>query len=117
MVYAKDKFGESGLISVIILISDETEIKIDTFLMSCRVMGRKLENVIFNELLDALKDKYTKIYASYLPTAKNIPVRELYEKLDFTLILDSSKEKKYEKDLTEYQKKRFDIYKDIRFEE
>ena len=117
VVYAKDKFGESGLISVIILISDETEIKIDTFLMSCRVMGRKLENVIFNELLDALKDKYTKIYASYLPTAKNIPVRELYEKLDFKLILDSSEEKKYEKDLTEYQKKRFDIYKDIRFEE
>ena len=117
VVYAKDKFGESGLISVIILISDGSKIKIDTFLMSCRVMGRKLENVILNELLYALKDKYTKIYASYLPTAKNIPVRELYEKLDFTLILDSSEEKKYEKDLTEYQKKRFDIYKDIRFEE
>ena len=50
VVYSSDKYGDSGLISVIILIGNQAEVLIDTFLMSCRVMGRKLEDVIIHEL-------------------------------------------------------------------
>ena len=116
VVYAKDKYGESGLISVIILISNSNEVKIDTFLMSCRVMGRKLENVILNELMDVLKVNYTKVHGLYLPTAKNAPVKELYEKLGFTLICENPEPKVYEKDLREYKKHEYTIYKNISFE-
>jgi len=116
VVYAKDKYGESGLISVIILISQANEMIIDTFLMSCRVMGRKLENVIMNELMDELKINYRKIKASYVTTAKNAPVRELYEKLGFTLVSESFEEKNYEKDIVDYCKEDYHIYKSILFE-
>lgn len=117
VAYAKDKFGESGLISVLIIVSDGEDAKIDTFLMSCRVMGRKLENVILSELMEYLKGKYTRLHALYIPTAKNMPVRELYEGLGFTLTFENVKEKRYEKELTEYQKEKYEIYKEISFEE
>ena len=116
VVYARDKYGESGLISVIILISEHKEIKIDTFLMSCRVMGRKLENVILNEISAFYQGKMEKMKASYIPTAKNAPVRELYDRLGFELISESAEEKLYEKNLRDYKKESFEIYKNITFE-
>lgn len=116
VVYAKDKYGESGLISVIILISEDKEIAIDTFLMSCRVMGRKLENVILNEISGFFKEKYHKMKAVYVPTAKNAPVRELYERLGFELVSESEEKKLYEKNLSDYTKQSFEIYQEILFE-
>lgn len=116
VVYAKDKYGESGLISVIITISEGTEIVIDTFLMSCRVMGRKLENIVLNELCEYFKDKYHKMKAFYIPTAKNLPVRDLFERLGFELISESADSKEYRKDLSDYKKQNFDMYKEVIFE-
>ena len=115
-VYAKDKYGESGLISVIILSSEDNEMIIDTFLMSCRVMGRKLENVIINEISEFYKEKFHKMRAVYVPTAKNAPVRELYDKLGFQLVSECESKKSYESNLCDYKKQSFDIYKEIIFE-
>ena len=50
VVHCSDKYGDSGLISVIILKGQDLQVIIDSFLMSCRVMGRKLEDVILNEI-------------------------------------------------------------------
>ena len=49
-------------------------------------MGRKLEQVIFNEIADICRVKYNRLFASYIATAKNKPVEELYERLGFTVI-------------------------------
>lgn len=58
--------------------------EIDTFLMSCRVMGRSAENEIMAQIKTLLKEKNIEsIKASYVKTAKNTPVDELFDKLGF----------------------------------
>lgn len=114
VVYSSDKYGDSGLCSVIILKETETDVRIDTFLMSCRVMGRKLEDVIVNEIAA----KYgKKLLGEFIPTSKNTPVKELYDKQGFRLLSDENGHKTYELDAAGYEKKQFDIYKKIKFED
>lgn len=113
VVYSFDKYGDSGLISVIILFGSNVEVRIDTFLMSCRVMGRKLEDVILNELVAKYQKK---MIGEFIPTAKNAPVKELFDRLGFALVSDDDGHKVYELDGTGYQKKEFSSYKEIRFE-
>ena len=114
VVYSSDKYGDSGLISVIILIGSEVDVRIDTFLMSCRVMGRKLEDVILNELVAKYQKK---MIGEFVPTAKNAPVRELFNRLGFSPVSDDNGHKVYELDGTGYEKKEFGSYKEIRFED
>ncbi len=112
VVYSSDKYGDSGLVSVIILKTSGADMEFDTFLMSCRVMGRKLENVIINELAA----KYnSKLIGKFIPTSKNAPVKELYDRLGFSLVSDDDGHKTYVMDASGYVKKSFDIYKEIRF--
>lgn len=113
VVYSSDKYGDSGLISVIIMIGSEADVRIDTFLMSCRVMGRKLEDVILNELAAHYKKK---MIGEFIPTAKNAPVRELFDRLGFSPVSDDNGHKVYEFDGNGYRKKEFSSYKEIRFE-
>ncbi len=115
VVYCSDKYGDSGLVSVIILMEGERDVHIDTFLMSCRVMGRKLEYVILNELAAWYAGK-RRIIGEFVPTEKNAPVKELYDRLGFELVSDESGHKIYELDVSEYRKKSFDNYDNIRFE-
>ena len=114
VVYSSDKYGDSGLISVIILIGSEVDVRIDTFLMSCRVMGRKLEDVILNELAAKYQKK---MIGEFVPTAKNAPVRELFDRLGFSQVSDDNGHKVYELDGTGYEKKEFGSYREIRFED
>ena len=113
VVYSSDKYGDSGLISVIILMGSEADVRIDTFLMSCRVMGRKLEDVILNELAARYQKK---MIGEFIPTAKNAPVRELFDRLGFSPVSDDDGHKVYEFDGNSYRKKEFSSYKEIRFE-
>lgn len=85
-VYSKDRYGENGLISLLIIEKGEKDIHIDTFLMSCRVMGRHIENVIISVLIDIYKKDFEKIYGYYTKTLKNYPVAELYTKLGFRMV-------------------------------
>lgn len=80
-----DKFGEHGLISVIILKKiSEKEIFIDTFIMSCRVLKRTMENFILDEIVKRCKrDNFEILTGEYIPTLKNNLVKELYPKLGF----------------------------------
>lgn len=116
VVHSSDKYGDSGLISVLILIGEKADIRIDTFLMSCRVMGRKLEDVIINELAAKYAGKQ-KLIGEFIPTAKNAPVKELYERLGFEKASDVEGHKIYEMMLADFKKKPFDSYKEIKFDE
>lgn len=84
-VTLKDKFGDYGLVSVIILKrSAADELFIDTWLMSCRVLKRGLESFIINYLADlAGKEKITCLVGEYIETPKNQMVRDLYKTLGF----------------------------------
>lgn len=83
-VHMSDKYGEQGLVSVMILARDNEVAVIDSFLMSCRVMGRDAEKEILAQVGDYLSRRGIKtVKASFCRTAKNAPVLDLYDKLGF----------------------------------
>ena len=95
-VHMADKYGDQGLVAVLILKYEGRCAVIDTFLMSCRVMGRNAENEIMARIRGMLETKgMTEIKAEYIRTAKNAPVRDLFEKLGFTLTGQSDDRKQY----------------------
>lgn len=82
-----DKFGDNGLISVIIGKVDKNSCKIETWLMSCRVLKRDLEFEFFNKFIEKCVEKDLKcVYGEYLATSKNKMVSNLYSDLGFKLI-------------------------------
>ena len=84
----EDKFGDNGLIAVIIMEKKDAEtLFIDTWFMSCRVLKRGMEDFTLNILVDyAFQNGFKKIIGEYLPTAKNKMVKELYPSLGFDAI-------------------------------
>ena len=82
----RDKFGDYGLISVVILQKlDARTLFVDTWLMSCRVLKRGMEEFIVNQIVKTARDHgFAELLAEYLPTAKNAMVKDIYEKLGFT---------------------------------
>ncbi|QIY91428.1 HAD-IIIC family phosphatase [Chryseobacterium gallinarum] len=82
----EDKYGDNGLICVIVLEKkNEETLFIDTWLMSCRVLKRGMEDFTLNTIVDiAQKNGYKYIVGEYLPTAKNQMVKDHYKKLGFT---------------------------------
>jgi len=112
-----DKFGDSGLVFVLMISTDGTDAEIDNMLMSCRVMGRYIEDTVINSVETELREKYgvEKIFARYVPTAKNSPVKMLMERLDYSLLTvydgkceceSVSENKMYVRDLQEKGAKR-----------
>jgi FkbH-like protein len=80
-----DKFGDNGLICVIILQKEnEKSLFIDTWFMSCRVLKRGMENFALNTIVDfAKKNGFISIKGEYIPTAKNDMVKDHYLNLGF----------------------------------
>lgn len=80
----KDKFSDYGLIACIILHKQDTTCFIDTFVMSCRVLKRGLEYLVFQHIYDwAKRQGCEQIVGEYIPTEKNGLVKELYPQLGF----------------------------------
>jgi FkbH-like protein len=87
----RDRFGDHGLVAVMIVVPEEQspslEARIDTWLMSCRVIGRNAEHFLLGAVLDECRTKgYARIVGEYLPTKKNALVAGLYEQLGFEAI-------------------------------
>lgn len=81
----KDKFGDHGLVSVVILKKvSEQEVFIDTWLMSCRVLKRGMEEFVVNGIIKtAAAAGFLRVSAEYLPTPKNSMVKDIYRKMGF----------------------------------
>ena len=99
-VYAanvSDKYGDSGLVAVMLTRADGNVLHIENFLMSCRVMGRQIEDsIVFAVEKRAESIGIKKIASSYKPTAKNKPVENLWDRLGFELVCEKNGEKYYE---------------------
>lgn len=79
-----DSLGDNGLISVIFLHKHGTALSIDTWVMSCRVLQRGVEQFTRNELVDITRAAgCTRILGVYIPTGKNGMVKDHYRKLGF----------------------------------
>ena len=77
-----DRFGDSGLTGILIAIPDGGLLRLDTWLMSCRVMGRKLEEAMFAALTaHACSHGFAGILCEYIPSAKNSVVADLFDRL------------------------------------
>jgi FkbH-like protein len=83
-----DIFGDNGMISVIICRPGEAGVwEIDTWLMSCRVLGRKVEHMVLREVLEhARAAGIHKLAGTYRPTEKNKLVVDHYAKLGFNKV-------------------------------
>jgi len=87
----KDVFGDNGMISVIIARHASAALEIDTWLMSCRVLGRSIPEALLNRLVEeALRLGKPSIRGSYVPSAKNMMVADHYKNLGFDLVATES---------------------------
>jgi len=86
-----DIFGDNGMISVVICRPGEQGVwDIDTWLMSCRVLGRKVEHMVLRHILEQARIAgIHTIRGVYIPTEKNKLVIEHYSKLGFTKVDDN----------------------------
>jgi FkbH-like protein len=81
-----DRFGDNGLISVLLAKQADGVLHVDTWLMSCRVLRRGVESFLMNHLFEAARQcGAERIRGEYAPSPKNELVREHYRKLGFTL--------------------------------
>ncbi|MBQ0111267.1 MAG: HAD-IIIC family phosphatase, partial [Oscillospiraceae bacterium] len=87
-LYAKleDKYGDNGVVSVVIGEKVDRALHIRLWLMSCRVLKRDLEYAVLDELVNkASKMDIDTVVGYYYPTAKNSMVKNLYGDFGFTL--------------------------------
>jgi FkbH-like protein len=82
----KDRFGDNGIIAILIAkLGAERELIVDTWLMSCRVLGRQVEESNLNLLVEGAKSLGAlRIIGEFIPTAKNRMVQALYGTLGFS---------------------------------
>ncbi|MEA2727856.1 MAG: hypothetical protein QOF70_2331 [Acetobacteraceae bacterium] len=83
-----DRFGDNGIIAIIIgRLLENKDLYVDTWLMSCRVLGRQVEPTTLNLIAQqAAKLGARRIVGEYIPTKKNGMVKEHYARLGFTVM-------------------------------
>ncbi|MEO9384755.1 HAD-IIIC family phosphatase [Chromobacterium phragmitis] len=90
-----DSFGDNGIISVLICeSSDEHTWDVNTWLMSCRVLGRQVERAILNHIVSNARAKnISALRGVYIPTDRNMMVKDHYKNLGFTSFHDGAIER------------------------
>jgi len=82
-----DKFGDNGMICVVICRDVGDAWKIDTWLMSCRVLGRRVEEFVLDEIVRAAHNSgKVALVGHYIDSTRNGLVRDHYKKLGFDFI-------------------------------
>jgi FkbH-like protein len=83
--HLRDKFGDYGMIGLVILKKlERNSAFIDTWIMSCRVLKRGMEEFIVNQMTtEARRAGIERLIGEYLPTAKNRMIKDLYPKMGF----------------------------------
>ena len=83
-IKVRDRFGDHGLVGVAITHDEGEQCEIDTFLLSCRVIGRTVETALLAHIAKSAADRGRKrVIGWFLPTKKNAPARDFYEQHGF----------------------------------
>lgn len=99
-----DRFGDLGIISIVIAKVVEEVLEIDTWLMSCRVLKRQMEHVVLNELMArAAQLKCGKVKGLYIPTSKNQMVKDFYTNMGFAVTSSETDQTEYELITSEFE--------------
>jgi len=84
-----DRFGDNGMISVLIFARGAEEWRCETWLMSCRVLGRRVEEAVLAHVAAAARAAgAARLVGEYIPSAKNAMVRDHFAKLGFVKTAD-----------------------------
>jgi FkbH-like protein len=100
-----DRFGDNGIIAIVIgRLAEKEDVLLDTWLMSCRVLGRQVEPTTLNLAAALAKDLGARrLIGEYIPTAKNGMVKDHYAKLGFSPIDgDTGEAARYGLDLVDF---------------
>ena len=101
-----DKFGDYGIVGVCILKLQDASFEIDTLLMSCRILGRKVESTLISELeLYSLREGIGNINGSFLRTKKNHQVEDLLDRFGYNVVTEDSGMKNYKKPIRDFEYK------------
>lgn len=102
----EDKFGSYGTTGLAICRLNDRTAKVDSLLMSCRILGRNIEFRFIDQLVQLLKSRaITKISAEYIKTTKNSQVSSFYLKAGFSLVNEEPECKLFEQSITEFVEK------------
>ena len=83
-IRVRDRFGDHGLVGVAIAHDEGEHCEVDTFLLSCRVIGRTVETALLAHLAESAAQRGRKqLLGWFLPTKKNAPARNFYEQHGF----------------------------------
>ena len=118
-VYAlsvSDKFGDSGVTGLCIITSNGSNktVEIDTLLISCRVIGRNVEYVFINYIIEKIKEKkIIDLKAKYIKTQKNEHANYFFDRCLFNLIDGDDLVRNYTLSVNTYNPEKLDYIKVI----
>lgn len=97
-----DRFGDNGIAGAVIVALAGDTAQIEEFVLSCRVMGRRIEYALIDRLERELcRLGYVYIEGTYIRTPKNRPVEQLFDQLGYERVSDTDKERHYRRALAE----------------
>ncbi|MBI3543822.1 MAG: HAD-IIIC family phosphatase [Deltaproteobacteria bacterium] len=100
-----DKFGDYGLIAVLVAEVRGKAMEIDTWLMSCRVLNRQVEEETMNEVFSRAHARgCEKVVGRYRATSKNGMVRDVYERLGFKAVSSTAEESVFERETAAHKR-------------
>lgn len=84
-VGVRDRFGDNGIVGIMMAKESDGRLDIDTFLLSCRVIGRTVETAMLAHLCKAARGRgLSRLSGQLRPTPKNAPARDLFARHGFT---------------------------------
>jgi FkbH-like protein len=93
----RDRFGDNGVTGLIMIEMNGKSADINTYLLSCRILGREIEYVFIKYILRKLKAcSINKVYGIFIATVKNKQVENFYDKVGFRVINSGENRKEYE---------------------
>lgn len=100
-IKVKDRFGDNGLVGVAIARFAAPVCELDSFLLSCRVIGRTVETAFLAVVIEEARSRgCSTMRAWFIPTKKNAPAKDFLPSQGFTLISDDGGTQQWELDLT-----------------
>lgn len=113
-LHLKHRFGDSGIVGVCILKHEADKTVFDTFLLSCRVLGRKVEDVFLVQSLKIAQARKKKMaIGQYFATRKNTQVKDFYAKRAFEVIEQDETKSIAACDLESFEPVVIDFFKEI----
>lgn len=113
VLYVNDRYGEYGLTGILIARFEDDKCILDSFLLSCRILGRKLEKVFVSHCMQKIirNHNISQWQAEYIPSKKNQQVMNFWEDMSFTLQSTDKGIKRYSLATSEFKPVQIDFIK------